>query len=125
MPTPTTRWSLIVAARGQSSSARMALAQLCENYRPVVLDYFRRHDKAQLAEDRTQEFFLHFLQRQLQDRVDAARGSLHAAPPRSQEDVEAFIKQYRRFPSSSWRLGDPLANSLVASLAHPRGKPPC
>lgn len=78
MPTPTTRWSLIVAARGQSSSARSALAQLCENYRPVVLDYFRRHDNPQFAEDRTQAFFLHFLQRQLQDRADAARGSFRA-----------------------------------------------
>ena len=74
----TTRWSLILAARGTSASAQEALSQLCQDYRPVVLAYFRRQEQPQLADDRTQAFFLHFLDRHLHDRVDAARGSFRA-----------------------------------------------
>ncbi len=74
----TTRWSLIFAARGTSPSAREALEQLCANYHPVVLAYFKRQDQPQLADDRTQAFFLHFLDRHLHDRADAARGSFRA-----------------------------------------------
>lgn len=73
-----TRWSLILAARGNSPSAHDALAELCRNYQPVVLAYFQRQENPQLAEDRTQAFFLHFLERQLHDRADAARGSFRA-----------------------------------------------
>ena len=76
--TMSTRWSLILAARGNSPSAHEALAELCRNYRPVVLTYFQRQEQPQLAEDRTQAFFLHFLERQLHDRADAARGSFRA-----------------------------------------------
>jgi len=74
----TTRWSLILAARGTSRSAQQALAQLCEDYRPVVLAHFKRQGQPQLADDRTQAFFLHFLERNLHDRADAARGSFRA-----------------------------------------------
>lgn len=74
----TTRWSLILAARGQDSDARDALAELCAAYRPVLLAYFRRHGDAQRAEDETQAFFLHFLQQRLAERAEPARGSFRA-----------------------------------------------
>jgi RNA polymerase sigma factor (sigma-70 family) len=74
----TTRWSLILAARGTGPSAHAALAQLCEGYRPVVLAWFRRQDRPDLADDRTQAFFVHFLEHHLHDRADAARGSFRA-----------------------------------------------
>jgi RNA polymerase sigma-70 factor (ECF subfamily) len=74
----TTRWSLILAARGDSASAREALAQLCEAYRPVVLAYFRRQLPPERVDDITQSFFLHFLEKQLAARADAARGSFRA-----------------------------------------------
>jgi RNA polymerase sigma factor (sigma-70 family) len=74
----TTRWSLILAARGTSGSARAALEELCHNYRPVVLAYFKRQEQPQLADDRTQAFFLHFLERHLHNRADADRGSFRA-----------------------------------------------
>ncbi len=74
----TTRWSLILAARGQGSDARDALAELCAAYRPVLLAYFRRHGEAQRAEDETQAFFLHFLQQRLAERAEPERGSFRA-----------------------------------------------
>jgi RNA polymerase sigma-70 factor (ECF subfamily) len=75
---PTTRWSLVFAARDAGASGRQALGELCEFYRPVVLGYFRRQDAPQRAEDRTQAFFLHFLESQLHARADAGRGSFRA-----------------------------------------------
>ena len=74
----TTRWSLVLAARGTSPAGRDALGQLCENYRPVILAFFRRHDEPQLAEDRTQAFLLHFLESGLHARADAGKGSFRA-----------------------------------------------
>lgn len=74
----TTRWSLVFAARDGGAGGRVALGELCEHYRPVVLAFFRRHDSPPLAEDRTQAFFLHFLESGLHERADAARGSFRA-----------------------------------------------
>src|SRR5436190_7864863 len=76
--TSTTRWSLVLAARGDTDASRDALDELCEKYRPVILAFFRRHDEPQLAEDRTQAFLLHFLESSLHARADARRGSFRA-----------------------------------------------
>lgn len=74
----TTRWSLVLAARGGGDGARDALAELCSAYRPVLLAYFRRHGDPARAEDETQAFFLHFLQQRLAERADPLRGSFRA-----------------------------------------------
>ena len=74
----TTRWSLILAARGTDRDARLALEQLCSAYRPVVLAWFRRQGGAEPPEDATQAFFVHFLEHELHARADAARGSFRA-----------------------------------------------
>jgi RNA polymerase sigma factor (sigma-70 family) len=74
----TTRWSLVLAARGDTAASRGALGELCHKYRPVILAFFRRHDDAQLAEDRTQAFLVHFLESSLHARADARRGSFRA-----------------------------------------------
>jgi hypothetical protein len=73
----TTRWSLVMAARGVGDGALRALAQLCEHYRPVVLAHFRRRDAAH-ADDDTQSFLLHFVEHQLQQRADPLRGSFRS-----------------------------------------------
>ena len=74
---PTTRWSIVLATRGEGPSAREALAQLCVAYRPVLLAHFRRVEPAQ-AEELTQSFFVHFLEQQLSARAEPARGSFRA-----------------------------------------------
>ena len=71
----TTRWSLIVAARGQPAQARAALEQLCRAYRPPVLAFVRSSGYAQGdAEDLTQAFFLRFLERGWYADADPHRG---------------------------------------------------
>lgn len=71
----TTRWSLILDARGNDRRACSALESLCLAYRPVVLAYFRRHSEKHQVEDHTQAFFLHFLEHRLVEKADQARGS--------------------------------------------------
>ena len=71
----TTRWSLILEARAQSSDSREALAQLCSAYRAPVLAFVRmRGMSRERAEDLTQEFFEHFLTARIHQGADPARG---------------------------------------------------
>jgi RNA polymerase sigma-70 factor (ECF subfamily) len=74
----TTRWSLVLAARGDSPDARTALDALCRAYRPVVLAHLRRHGDPAQAEDATQAFFVHFLEARLAERAERPRGAFRA-----------------------------------------------
>jgi RNA polymerase sigma factor (sigma-70 family) len=71
----TTRWSVVVSAGGEGDEARNALAALCRTYHPPVLAYVRaRVGEREDAEDLTQAFFAHLLERRLAARADRARG---------------------------------------------------
>jgi len=61
----TTRWSLVIAAGGdRSSAARRALADLCEAYWYPLYSYVRRQGyEAEEARDLTQSFFVVLLER--------------------------------------------------------------
>lgn len=74
-----TRWSLIEAARGESVRARAALESLCRAYRGPVLAYVRHSvPSASDAEDLTQAFFVHFLERGWYAEADPQRGRFRA-----------------------------------------------
>lgn len=71
----TTRWSLIVAARGVTPDARDALDLLCRAYRPAVVSYLRRYGYARAdADDVAQDFFTRFVEKRFQDVADPQRG---------------------------------------------------
>lgn len=71
----TTRWSLIVAARGASPDAREALDLLCRCYRPAVISYLRRYGYARAdADDLAQDFFARFVEKRFQEVADPQRG---------------------------------------------------
>jgi RNA polymerase sigma factor (sigma-70 family) len=72
----TTRWSLLLAAQQPSEErAREALAELCRMYWYPLYAYIRRrgHD-ACAAEDLTQAFFTHLLEKHALDSVSPERG---------------------------------------------------
>ena len=76
----TTRWSLIVAARGADApAARQALSLLCEAYWYPLYAYIRRrgHTDDQ-ARDLTQEFFTRLLGRDFIGALDPAKGRFRA-----------------------------------------------
>jgi RNA polymerase sigma-70 factor (ECF subfamily) len=71
----TTHWSLVLHARGDTSSARTALASLCEAYWYPLYAFVRRqghhpHD----AQDLTQEFFARLLEKDWLQAVERDRG---------------------------------------------------
>lgn len=71
----TTRWSVVLRARGEAGEARAALEQLCRTYRPPVLAFvLRRGYAADAAEDLTQAFFARFLERAWYSAADPQRG---------------------------------------------------
>jgi RNA polymerase sigma-70 factor (ECF subfamily) len=71
----TTRWSLIVAARGADEGATAALAELCQAYwRPVHAFMRRLRQTDEDATDVTQAFFLHLLEHRALERADQSRG---------------------------------------------------
>lgn len=71
----TTRWSLVLRARGDPADARAALEALCRTYRPPVLAFVRSHVRVRdSAEDLTQAFFAKFLERAWHAGADPERG---------------------------------------------------
>jgi len=72
----TTHWSVVLAAGdNESASSREALEKLCRAYwRPIYTYVRRRGHTPPEAEDLTQAFFAHFLERKLLTVVDRQRG---------------------------------------------------
>lgn len=71
----TTRWSVVLQARGEPADARRALETLCRTYRPPVLAYVRNHVRMRdNAEDLTQAFFARFLEQAWHANADPERG---------------------------------------------------
>ena len=69
----TTHWSVILRARGGAGEAREALEDLCRTYRTPVLAYIRRCVRGgDAAEDLTQAFFVHFLEKETFSVADPA-----------------------------------------------------
>src|SRR5260221_11710192 len=75
----TTHWSVVLAAGDdESASSREALEKLCRAYWRPIYTYVRRRGHAPPeAEDLTQAFFAHFLERQLLTASDRQRGRFH------------------------------------------------
>ena len=80
MPFETTRWSLVVAAGGDdSSAARAALATLCETYWYPLYAYVRRRGaSADDARDLTQGFLTSLLERRDFEHLRQERGRFRA-----------------------------------------------
>lgn len=71
----TTRWSVVLQARGNPEEARPALEALCRTYRPPVLAFVRGCGyQPAAAEDLTQAFFASFLERSWYRSADPERG---------------------------------------------------
>jgi len=71
----TTRWTLVLRARGESPEAKAALGELCAAYWQPVFQFIRRgRSDEHAARDLTQEFFARLLARHGLDTVRPGRG---------------------------------------------------
>ena len=75
----TTRWSLVLRARGATSEAKRALNDLCRSYWYPLYGYARSRGLQRAdAEDAIQGFLLRLLQRNFFDRAAPEKGRLRA-----------------------------------------------
>src|SRR5688572_20509260 len=76
----TTHWSVVLAAGDQQSpQATAALERLCQTYWYPLYAYIRRRGYSEHdAEDLTQGFFAHLLERHSFERVAPARGKFRS-----------------------------------------------
>jgi RNA polymerase sigma factor (sigma-70 family) len=75
----TTRWSLVLSARGESPAAREALEKLCRTYwRPIYAFVRRQGPTPEDAKDLTQGFFALLLERRDLDTVRKEKGRLRS-----------------------------------------------
>jgi RNA polymerase sigma factor (sigma-70 family) len=76
----TTHWTVVLAARErEGTAARLALASLCSTYWYPLYAFIRgRGSSPHEAEDLTQEFFLHFLERNALQRVRPEAGKFRS-----------------------------------------------
>ncbi len=90
---PTTRWSLIVQARGDKE-AEAALNELCALYRRPLLGYVERHlPSPGASEDVVQEYLHDLLQRRYWAKAAPNRGKFRAF---LLKDLQLFLSQWRR-----------------------------
>ena len=74
-PFGTTRWSVVLAAGGDSPAAEEALARLYETYWYPLYGYLRgRGSDVSDAEDLTQAFFAYLLEKKVLRHADPSRG---------------------------------------------------
>lgn len=109
---PTTRWSVVLAARAGS---RLALAQLLGDYWQALYVFARRSGSSGAdAEDRTQGYFLHFVEKGFVGSVDADSGRFRAFLLAS---FKHYLANDRDRSSTRKRGGDKLHLSLDFAAA--------
>jgi RNA polymerase sigma factor (sigma-70 family) len=93
----TTRWSLILnSVNVQAPESRAALSELCRLYWYPLYAFARRsgHDASD-AEDLTQSFFLHLLEKEAFSRVGPEKGKFRSF----------LLASFKNHMSMSWRKG--------------------
>ena len=75
----TTRWSVVLAAQGESPAAEQALEKLCRTYWWPLYSFVRRNgSNPEEAQDLTQDFFARLLKRRDFDAVQQEKGRLRS-----------------------------------------------
>lgn len=92
---PNTRWSVVLAARRTTSSASAkALEDICRAYWYPLYAFARRSGQSPCdAQDLTQEFFRHLLEKRWLDSADQEKGKLRTF----------LIVALKRFMAKDWR----------------------
>ncbi|MBX3737961.1 MAG: sigma-70 family RNA polymerase sigma factor [Candidatus Didemnitutus sp.] len=107
-----TNWSLIVSAQ-RNTDQGAALNLLCQRYwRPIYVFARREGLAAHDAEDATQEFFAHILERAWLDRADVARGSFRGF---LRTLLRHFLANRRRVAAAAKRGGGPVRLAELAA----------
>lgn len=109
----TTRWTVVLQARGDSPAARIALGELCEAYWNPVYRFLRREGRDEhQSRDLAQEFFTRLLDGRGVDGVDPEKGRFRSYLLGS---LKHFLADDRRDRQRLKRGGDVGVQSIDAS----------
>jgi RNA polymerase sigma-70 factor (ECF subfamily) len=121
----TTRWSLILDARTGPEAGRVALEQICRDYRQPVLSFVRKHGyHGPDAEDLTQDFFARLLEQGWHARADPSRGRFRSYLLTA---LRRFLSDARDSAGAQKRGGGQLrvsADETFATLTAPGSESP-
>lgn len=108
----TTRWTIVLKARGTAPEARAALSDLCEAYYTPVLRFLKREGKTKdEAEELTQSFFARLLSQNSIQSADPAKGRFRSYLLGA---LKHFLAEHRRNQSRLKRGGNAPHQSLDA-----------
>lgn len=108
----TTRWTLVMRARGEEPEARAALGELCEAYWTPVYRFLRREGRNEdEAQEIIQEFFSDLLSRGNIDHADPERGRFRSYFLGA---LKHFLSDRRRREGRQKRGGAALVESIDA-----------
>jgi RNA polymerase sigma-70 factor (ECF subfamily) len=106
----TTRWTRVLAARGESPEAKAALGELCEAYWTPVFRFLRREGRDdETARELTQEFFARVLARDSFAHADPGRGRFRSFLLGA---VRHFLSDLRDRDGAAKRGGGQIAETL-------------
>jgi DNA-directed RNA polymerase specialized sigma24 family protein len=129
---PTTRWSLVLAARGtDDEGARRALEALCQAYWTPLYSYARqRGNSPEKAEDLVQGLFLALIRRKDFAQVDAEKGRLRnylkTAFDHHESDVRDEARTMKRGGGTihlSWEMDFDASERAYQATRHPETSP--
>lgn len=117
----TTEWSVVVAARGDSTEARAALELLCRTYWRPIFSFIRREGRGmEDAQDLTQGFFERLLERRDLEMVRKEKGRLRSYLLVA---LKHFLAHERRRANAIKRGGGKLHISLEEIAAREQSDP--
>jgi RNA polymerase sigma factor (sigma-70 family) len=118
----TTLWTTVLAAGNKSSSdSEAALARLCQTYwRPVYAYIRKRTPSPDQAQDLTQGFFNHLLEKEHLARADPNRGRFRSFLMTS---VQNFLRDMHDYSTSQKRGGGRALLSLDLTFADEENEP--
>ena len=108
----TTRWTLVMRARGEAPEARAALSDLCGAYWMPVYRFLRREGRDDdQSRELTQEFFSRLLAGSTLEKADPGKGRFRSYLLGA---LKHFLSDHRRSEGRQKRGGDAVIESIEA-----------
>ena len=107
----TTRWTCVLAAKGDSDEAKSALSDLCETYYEPVHAFIRATESGDSARDLTHAFFASILERPSLERLEREGGKFRSYLLGA---VKHFLSDHRKKRMAEKRGGGTPDESLDA-----------
>lgn len=109
----TTRWTLVMQARGEAPEARAALGDLCEAYWTPVYRFLKREGRSDDdSRELTQEFFSRLLAGSTLEKANPGKGRFRSYLLGA---LKHFLSDHRRAEGRQKRGGDAIIESIESS----------